>query len=94
MIGEQLIIFLNKTESDGRIGPSHISLYMALLHCAGDITPSCFFVINRVVLMRLAKIYSRQTYTKRMQDLESFGFIKYVPSHDPSIGSKVMVTKY
>ena len=46
-------------------------------------------MIDRAELMKFAKISTRQTYTKLMQELELFGYIKYIPSHDPKEGSRV-----
>jgi len=75
-----LIRFYEVIQEDARINSTHISLYMALLqHCNlnGGNNP---FPIERIAIMRLAKINARYTYSKCINNLKDFGYVSYKPS--------------
>lgn len=81
--------FYEAIEDDVRIGTTHISLYMALLqqwNLAGGRNP---FLIERVVIMKAAKINARYTYNKCMNNLQEFGYITYLPSTNQFTNSTV-----
>jgi hypothetical protein len=85
--------FLNQIKDDPRIGPTHISLFMAIVHSASEQKfdePISVFSKN---LMRSAKISGIATYHKCMQDLQAIGFINYVPSYNPLLGSLIYLFK-
>ena len=82
-IFKQITEFYEAIKDDARIGTSHISLYMALLqqwNLNGRINP---VTIERVSIMRAAKISSRCTYNKCINALNEYGYINYSPSSDP-----------
>lgn len=85
---KQLNSFLVKAERDYRIGPHHISLYVALFQqwCINDGKNPVS--ITQIQLKQIAKI-GRTTYHKCMRELASYGFIKYVPSYSSVLGSLV-----
>lgn len=65
---------------DVRISATHISLYMALTqewNSKGGKNP---FPINRETIMKAAKINARFTYNKCINNLQEYGYIKYLPS--------------
>lgn len=78
---EVLTTFYNRILDDHRIGPVHISLYMAIFH----LYHSGAFVnpvpVNRALLMDLSKIRGLATYHKCIKELQSQGYIQYMPSH-------------
>jgi hypothetical protein len=81
--------FYNAIADDARIGATHISLYMALLqqwNMSGGANP---FDIKRAIIMKGAKINSRCTYNKCINNLKEFGYITYMPSINSSTQSKV-----
>jgi hypothetical protein len=81
--------FLNQIRDDPRVGPTHISLFMAILNSASEQKfdqPISIFSKN---LMRGAKISGIATYHKCIQDLQAMGFINYVPSYNPLLGSLI-----
>jgi hypothetical protein len=83
--------FYNSIANDSRIEASHISLYMALLqhwNLGGGINP---IKISRSEIMKYAKINARQTYNRCMNNLEEFGYIKYEPSSNGSVQSRVIL---
>lgn len=73
--------FYDAIEDDVRITPSHISVYMALLqqwNAEGGINPVS---ISREAIMKKAKISARSTYNKCINNLQEYGYIKYLPSN-------------
>src|SRR5450432_369250 len=75
--------------NDARISPAHISLYMALVHIW---SVRCFaypIYIYSSDLMPVAKIYGTATYHRCIRELNKYGYIKYVPSHNHILGSLV-----
>lgn len=82
-------IFYEVIAEDGKIGVSHISLYMALVFQSKDgLQP---FFITREEIMQLSKIKSRQTYNRCMNELKEYGYIGYTPSSDPFSGSVIVI---
>lgn len=75
-----LTTFYKNVSEDARISATHISLYMALTqqwNLAGCKNP---FPIDREKIMKTAKINARFTYNKCMNNLQEYGYIKYLPS--------------
>ena len=86
---QPLVKFYDAIEIDPRIGVTHISLYMALLHqwnLNGGVNP---IEISRGELMKAAKISSRSTFYRCLNDLNDFMYINYTPS-----SSKFMLSVY
>lgn len=79
---------------DKKLSSSHISLYNALFliwnQCGFDTDLS----INRNDVMKLSKIGSANTYTKCLKDLDKEGLIKYNPSYNPLVGSKINMYRF
>ena len=81
--------FYDKIQQDERLNPTHISLYLALFqfwninHFQNPIS------ISRNEMMRLSKISALGTYHKCIKELQSFGYIEYIPSFNPYKGSLV-----
>jgi replication initiation and membrane attachment protein DnaB len=81
--------FYKAIEEDVRIGTTHISLYMALLqqwNLTGGNNP---LSIERLAIMKAAKINARYTYNKCMNNLQEFGYITYLPSTNQFTNSTV-----
>lgn len=76
---------------DSRLNPSHISLYMALFQLWNfNRFPDIFF-IQRDEVMRLARIGSRSTYHKCIRELDTWYYLKYLPSYNHFQGSRVIM---
>lgn len=86
---ERVKDFYERIADDGRIGMSHISLYMALVFQGKDSSQP--FLITREEIMQLSKIKSRQTYNRCMNELKEYGYIGYTPSSDPFSGSLIVI---
>jgi hypothetical protein len=78
---------------DGRIGPAHISLYLAILQCKERVDKEMPFLIRREELMRLGKIRARTTYYRLLRDLDQWGHIEYWPSYKSAGKSKVFIPR-
>lgn len=79
---------------DGRMNPSHISLYMALFHFWNLSYFLPEFHINRAEVMELSKIGSTATYHRCVKQLSHWNYITYIPSHNPFKGSKVKMFNF
>ena len=84
----RLSAFYEKACADSRLSPTHLSLYLALLHELYNKTNQQSLVLNRVLIMDKAKISSRVTYHKCMRELHQYGYINYTPNNMPG-GSEV-----
>lgn len=86
---KQLNAVFSQFYKDTRLNPTHVSLYMSLFHF-GNLNrfPEVFY-INREEVMKLSKIGSKGTYHKCLKELNHWGYIKYLPSHNPYKGSRI-----
>ena len=80
---EPLIAFYDAIADDVRITTTHISLYMALLQQWNLNEGKSPIAITRDNIMRVAKISSRHTYNKCINQLQEYGYIQYMPSLSP-----------
>ena len=88
-----LTCFFSAIKSDHRIGATHISIYAVLIHfynLNGFANP---IKVTRASIMETAKISGVATYHKCMRDLAQFGYIQYMPSYNPALGSQVCLLK-
>ena len=79
----------SKFIEDNRINPFHISLYMALFHLWNSAMFPEQLSIARTEVMRFSKLGSVNTYTKCLKQLHAFGYIEYLPSKNPYVGSLI-----
>ena len=81
--------FFEKVDTDNRLNPTHISMYMAIFqfwninHFRNPIS------ISRNQVMRVSKICSNATYHKCIKELNEYGYLEYFPSFNPYKGSLV-----
>jgi hypothetical protein len=88
---EQLSNFLQRVTSDVNLTTTHIGVCTALAVewiNNGFINP---FNISRNRLMTAARIKSKTTYHKVINDLMSLNYLKYTPSYHPIKGSQVNI---
>ena len=90
---KELTSFYSAIKSDPRIGTTHISLYMALFQFYNLNRMENPIQITRTGVMEVAKISGLATYHKCMKDLVEFGYIQYLPSYNPAVGSLVLLLK-
>lgn len=74
---------------DENLKANDISLYMALFQIWNQNRFSEMIYLNRQEVMRMSKIGSLKTYHRSLKYLQSRRYIRYFPSHDPMVGSRV-----
>lgn len=85
--------FYEAIAGDGRIGATHISLYMALLQQWNLSGGQDSLIIIRSQVMKMARINARHTYNKCMNDLKDYGYITYAPAVNASTKSTVSLSR-
>ncbi len=85
----QLSRFYQVIQEDNRISCTHISLYMAMFKIWSEMEFSGPVRFTRQQVMGIAKISGLATYHKCIKDLVAFGYIQYLPSYHPGVGSMV-----
>lgn len=78
----QLEQFMELAQGDPRLGPSHFSLYMAILYLRWLRGGEDGVEVSARVLMPLAKIGSPGPYHRVLRELDTYGYIRYEPSYD------------
>ena len=88
---QKLVQFLQAVQDDPRIGTARIAVFAALfeLWCKNEGKDPVSFTRGEV--MKGAKIQSRSTYHNCMRVLHDYGYIRYIPSHHPVLGSMVFL---
>ena len=84
----ELIHFMTAARDYPRIGPVHLSVYLALLYLDARQCNECICVSARSI-MPLARIASSGPYHRIMRQLDAYRYIKYVPSFNRRSPSKV-----
>ncbi|SJZ68481.1 hypothetical protein SAMN04488128_1011192 [Chitinophaga eiseniae] len=84
---------MDSVKNDGRVGATHLSLYLALFQVWNQTDFEEPISINRPEVLEMAKI-SRSTYHRCMNDLNELGYVKYIPSYHPILGSIVYMADF
>src|SRR6266542_5047156 len=85
--------FLEAAVEDPRLGPLHVSLYVAILHfynAGNGLVPISVFGRQ---LMKREKISSHDTYHRYIRELHQYGYVHYIPSCNPWLGSLIYPLK-
>ena len=85
---------LRKFSGDSKISAAHRSLYLAFFELWNQKHFPKTLMVNSKQVMALAKIRSRTTYHKLLQNLKILGYIEYKPSHVPQIGSIIEMFRF
>jgi len=85
---------ISRIAEDERCTSSHASLYYALFYCWNSAFFRVPISINRHEVMFYAGIGSTNTYHKCIKDLHEWGYIRYKPSTNKMIGSKVSMIRF
>ena len=85
---------IDRFAEDDRITSFHISLYVTLFLAWNRNRFRNPVTISRDEVLRTSRIGSVNTYQKIMKQLHEWGYIRYIPSHSASIGSKVHLFRY
>ena len=86
--------FFNKIADENKLNPTHISLYLALFQCWNVNRFKNPTGISREEIMKASKINSKATYHKCMRELQTLGFIEYLPTFNPHSSSNVNMINF
>lgn len=81
--------FFMTIAKDSRLNPTHISLYMALFNLWNINRFPEEIIIIRDEVMKLSKIGSKSTYHRCLKQLDSWKYLRYIPSHNSFKGSRI-----
>ncbi|NJO91804.1 MAG: hypothetical protein HC831_24660 [Chloroflexia bacterium] len=84
-----LSAFYAKATIDDRLNPTHISLYHALFQFWNMNRFENPISVTRTQVVKFSKIGSHHTLYKCLYDLHHWGYIEYLPTHNPLKGSLV-----
>jgi len=79
---------------DTRLNTSHVSMYLALFLIWNHNRFQNPLSINRSEVMKISKIGTRATYHKCITELHQWGYLKYIPSHNPLKGSLIYLFNF
>ena len=86
--------FFFRLSRDKNMTAHHISLYLALFQLWNANRFRDLFEINRMDLMSLSRIGSRNTYSKCIRDLHKWGYIRYFPGANRFHASRVSCIRF
>jgi hypothetical protein len=84
--------FMERAERDARLGPMHISLYLAIIYSWIQQGGEEFVSVTGRELMPIAKIGGLTPMYKCLRELHEYGYIEYWPSHNQYQKSRVYLT--
>jgi hypothetical protein len=84
--------FMGRVRTDGRLGPAHISVYMAVVYVWVEQGANGPAKVTGKELGALAKISGQTPLYRRLRELHDFGYIVYQPSFNPADRSRVFLT--
>ena len=91
-LNETIANFLELIEDDPRISPSHVSLFLAIVNAYKNQELKKPITIFKNHITKQAKI-SASTFHRCINDLNDFGYVKYMPSYNSTKGSRVYISK-
>lgn len=80
---------IGRAACDGQLTPWHIALLTGILFFSGGCDEMGFFQVSRKKLKSFSKIRANATYHKCLSDLVQMGYVEYLPSYDPLLGSRM-----
>ena len=83
--------FLFGLSKDDRVTVWHMAALFGIIQLAVSNDISAPIYISRKKVMELAHINNFMTYHKCIKELQELGYIRYLPSYHPGIGSKIQL---
>lgn len=87
------LAFFCVAEGDARLNPMHISLYFVFFQLWLKNNSQNPISITRKTVMKSSKIKSFATYHKCILELHNYGYLAYLPSYHPAIGSTIYLLR-
>jgi hypothetical protein len=88
-LNQIIVDFIEKAREDPYIGPSHISVFVALVYQCNLQGRYANIKLSRKDVMCSAKISSIVTYFKCIKDLDQHNYLEYSPSTSGLTGSRI-----
>jgi hypothetical protein len=88
-MNDQFSSAFSQLSNDDRVTVWHVCVYMAIFFRWRENAYRNPVSVTRREIMQLAHIGSIATYHKCIKQLSEFGYLKYLPSYDPSLGSQI-----
>ena len=85
---------MRKFHNDPAIRGAHRNLYLAFFQIWNKKHFPEKLMVNSKLIMSIAKLRSRTTYLKLLQELKKLGYLEYYPSSNPQIGSVIELFRY
>ena len=82
---------MERVRGDPRLGPAHVSVYMALVYVWVSQGGSGPAQVCGRELGGLAKIAGSTPLYRRLRELHRYGYIVYEPSFNPAVRSRVFL---
>jgi hypothetical protein len=86
-----IALFLEQVRVDPRIGPPHISLYLAIFYCWLRQGGNGAVEFTGKELMQIAKIAGGTPFYRCIKQLDEYGYIRYEPSFNPAVKSRAFM---
>ena len=83
--------FVDRANKDERMRPAHRCLMMMFIYLSWGQQRAKPVAVSRRRMMQMTGIKSIVSYHKYMAQLQSYGYITYVPSFHPLYGSMVWI---
>ena len=84
-----LSAFLYNSSEDHRVGITHIGIFAALVQFSADRGNASPIRAYSYEIMKIAKISALRTYSRCMQQLSEYGYLRYEPSKKKNKPSKI-----
>ncbi|MBG9378425.1 hypothetical protein I5907_19465 [Panacibacter sp. DH6] len=91
-VGNMIRDFMELIQEDPRIRPSHISLFLALVNYIKCQQGNMPVVIFKREIIKQAKV-SAATFHRCINELNKYGYIKYLPSCNAVAGNLVSIPR-
>jgi hypothetical protein len=91
MLQNQLLGFFERFDTDLRLTPFHISLYLALLHQWQRSSFAGQLILNKKAMQQHSRIGSPHTLYRCLKELSMWGYIAYSASKNPVLGSSITI---
>jgi hypothetical protein len=87
----ELLLFMQLVRIDHRVGPAHVSLYVALVCLKRERGVEGVFAVGRREGMERSRILGKERYYRCLKELAEMGYIGYEPQYYPGKGSRVWI---
>jgi hypothetical protein len=86
-----IVVFMEDARGDPRIGPLHVSLYVAMSYCWLQQGGKESVEFTGKELMQIAKIAGGTPFYRCIKQLHEYGYIRYEPSFNPAVKSRAIL---